>query len=279
MADRVERSGLKVDAGLAEFIEDEVLAPLGLGAADFWQGFAALLERLVPVNRSLLAKRDMLQEQIDAWHIARAGKVLDPAEYRALLTEIGYLVPAPAPFTVTTQNVDAEIATMAGPQLVVPVLNARFLLNAANARWGSLYDAYYGTDALGFDFEILALWQQVADFLKEFPVGRGVVGLARPGAVPRINFPLQFVTPGEQLAEARSEFRDQALERRPKGGGRDAGAGGGALLDKVAQHGRDLQAANGNPGGGGHERAGCDLSGRCSIPHSRCWCLPGACGK
>ena len=148
MADRVERSGLKVDAELAGFIEKGVLAPLGQGAADFWQGFAALLGRLVPVNRALLAKRDSLQAQIDAWHIARAGKPLDSDEYRAFLSEIGYLVPEPAPFAVTTQNVDAEIATMAGPQLVVPVLNARFLLNAANARWGSLYDAYYGTDAL-----------------------------------------------------------------------------------------------------------------------------------
>ena len=148
MADRVERSGLQVDARLAGFIESEVLAPLGHSAADFWAGFAALLERLVPVNRSLLAERDALQAQIDAWHVARADKLLDVGEYRAFLTEIGYLVPEPGDFAVTTQNVDAEIATMAGPQLVVPVLNARFLLNAANARWGSLYDAYYGTDAL-----------------------------------------------------------------------------------------------------------------------------------
>jgi len=148
MMDRVERSGLKIDATLAGFIDNEVLAPLGQDSARFWQGFADLIERLVPVNRALLARRDALQEQIDAWHLARAGKVLDQAEYKAFLTGIGYLVPEPAPFTVTTQNVDAEIATMAGPQLVVPVLNARFLLNAANARWGSLYDAYYGTDAL-----------------------------------------------------------------------------------------------------------------------------------
>jgi malate synthase len=145
---RVERSELKIDAKLAGFVENEVLAPLGKDPAKFWMGFSALLERLVPVNRRLLAKRDALQVQIDAWHVARASKVLDASEYRAFLTQIGYLVPEPAPFTVTTQNVDAEIATMAGPQLVVPMLNARFLLNAANARWGSLYDAYYGTDAL-----------------------------------------------------------------------------------------------------------------------------------
>ncbi len=148
MSDRVERNGLKIDAALAAFIERDVVAPLGQDPAAFWQGFAALLERHAPVNRALLAKRDSLQAQIDAWHMARAGKPIDIAEYKAFLSEIGYLVPEPAPFQIGTQNVDPEIATMAGPQLVVPVLNARFLLNAANARWGSLYDAFYGTDAL-----------------------------------------------------------------------------------------------------------------------------------
>jgi len=148
MADRIDRSGLKVDAALAAFIEGEVLAPLGKEPGAFWQGFAALLADFVPRNRALLARRDELQAQIDAWHGERAGKPLDAGEYRAFLTSIGYLVPEPGDFTVGTRNVDAEIATMAGPQLVVPVLNARFLLNAANARWGSLYDALYGTDAL-----------------------------------------------------------------------------------------------------------------------------------
>jgi malate synthase len=148
MSNRVERSGLKVDAALAAFIENEVVAPLGHDVAQFWAGFAALADRFVPVNRALLAKRDDLQAQIDAWHAARAGQPIDQGEYQAFLREIGYLVPEPAPFQVGTQNVDPEIATLAGPQLVVPVLNARFLLNAANARWGSLYDAYYGTDAL-----------------------------------------------------------------------------------------------------------------------------------
>jgi malate synthase len=148
MSDRVEKSGLQVDAALAAFVDSEVLAPLGTDPAAFWAGFAALLDRFVPQNRALLAKRDDLQAQIDAWHRARAGQSFDQGEYQAFLTAIGYLVPEPAPFQIGTQNVDAEIATMAGPQLVVPVLNARFLLNAANARWGSLYDAYYGTDAL-----------------------------------------------------------------------------------------------------------------------------------
>ncbi|MFN5822382.1 MAG: malate synthase G, partial [Novosphingobium sp.] len=148
MSDRVEKSGLQVDAALAAFIENEVVSPLGQDLGQFWAGFAALVERFVPVNRALLAKRDDLQATIDAWHAARAGQPINGGEYQAFLREIGYLVPEPAPFQVGTQSVDPEIATMAGPQLVVPVLNARFLLNAANARWGSLYDAYYGTDAL-----------------------------------------------------------------------------------------------------------------------------------
>ncbi|OYW48029.1 MAG: malate synthase G [Novosphingobium sp. 28-62-57] len=148
MNERIERHGLQVDASLATFIDSEVLGPLGLEPHAFWQGFAALVHRFTPVNRALLAKRDALQRQIDAWHLDRRGKPIDAAEYRTFLTEIGYLVPEPADFQIDTQNVDPEIATMAGPQLVVPVLNDRFVLNAANARWGSLYDAWYGTDAL-----------------------------------------------------------------------------------------------------------------------------------
>lgn len=148
MTARVERSGLQVDAALAQFVEKDVLEPLGKNAGAFWSGFASLLQDLVPRNRELLAKRDSFQAQIDAWHLNRTGKPIDIAEYRAFLRSIGYLVPEPGNFTITTKNVDPEIATMAGPQLVVPVLNARFLLNAVNARWGSLYDALYGTDAL-----------------------------------------------------------------------------------------------------------------------------------
>ncbi|MCB2047247.1 MAG: malate synthase G [Novosphingobium sp.] len=148
MTDRLERAGLMIDAGLAHFIEQDVISPIGLESDRFWSGFAALLADFAPRNRALLAKRDDLQAQIDAWHLARAGKPIDQSEYQAFLTEIGYLVPEPGEFRVGTENVDREIALMAGPQLVVPVLNARFLLNAANARWGSLYDAFYGTDAI-----------------------------------------------------------------------------------------------------------------------------------
>ena len=144
----VDRAGLKVAQVLADFVERAVLPGTGIDPARLWDGLAAILARFVPVNRGLLAKRDDLQAQIDAWHEAREGRPIDPAEYEAFLRAIGYLVPEPPPFTIDTENVDAEVATMAGPQLVVPALNTRFALNAANARWGSLYDALYGTDAL-----------------------------------------------------------------------------------------------------------------------------------
>jgi malate synthase len=148
MSEYVERAGIEVDPALAQFLEREVLAPLDIDLDRFWRGYAALLAGFVPRNRALLETRDALQRQIDAWHVARRGQPHDPAAYRAFLEDIGYLLPEPDAFTIGTRGVDPEIAKLAGPQLVVPVLNARFLLNAANARWGSLYDALYGTDAL-----------------------------------------------------------------------------------------------------------------------------------
>ena len=148
MTQYVTRAGIEADPKLADFIETEVLGPLSRDVDGFWQGFAALLEEFAPRNAALLAKREDLQAKIDAWHGEHAGKPHDGGAYRAFLQEIGYLVPEPGDFTIGTRNVDSEIATIAGPQLVVPILNARFLLNAANARWGSLYDALYGTDVL-----------------------------------------------------------------------------------------------------------------------------------
>jgi malate synthase len=149
MTATVERAGLQVAAELADFIEREALPETGIAAEAFWRGTAAIFAAFAPRNRALLDKRDSLQREIDSWHMERAGQPHDAAAYQAYLREIGYLVPEPEPFAVTTRNVDAELATLAGPQLVVPALNARFVLNAANARWGSLYDALYGTDALG----------------------------------------------------------------------------------------------------------------------------------
>ncbi|PCD02650.1 malate synthase G [Sphingomonas spermidinifaciens] len=142
------RATLSVADPLARFIEDKVLPGLGIDPSAFWTGAAAIFERFVPENRALLDTRDALQDRLDAWHADHAGQPIDPAAYQAFLRGIGYLVPEPGDFTIGTANVDAEVAVLAGPQLVVPVLNARFLLNAANARWGSLYDALYGTDAL-----------------------------------------------------------------------------------------------------------------------------------
>ncbi|RYG15534.1 MAG: malate synthase G, partial [Caulobacteraceae bacterium] len=143
------RAGLQVAQELADFIETEVLPGLEVSADHFWTGAADLLNWAAVENRALLDRRDELQAQIDQWQIDRTGRPQDPAATTAFLREIGYLVPEPAPFQIATTNVDAEVATLAGPQLVVPALNARFVLNAANARWGSLYDALYGTDALG----------------------------------------------------------------------------------------------------------------------------------
>ncbi|MCA0978007.1 malate synthase G [Qipengyuania flava] len=148
MTHYVTRAGIEIDPALATFVENDVLPPLGRDVDGFWQGLADLLGEFAPRNAALLAKREELQAKIDAWHLERKGQRHDAGAYRAFLEDIGYLVPEPGDFTIGTQNVDPEIATMAGPQLVVPILNARFLLNAANARWGSLYDALYGTDAL-----------------------------------------------------------------------------------------------------------------------------------
>ncbi|MDP3802897.1 malate synthase G [Brevundimonas sp.] len=149
MSDAVLRSTLTVSSALAAFLESEVLPGLGLDAGVFWTGVADIFTRFTPANRRLLAVRDDLQARIDAWHAQHRGQPYDVPAATAFLREIGYLADEPAPFAIGTRDVDAEVATLAGPQLVVPSLNARFVLNAANARWGSLYDALYGTDALG----------------------------------------------------------------------------------------------------------------------------------
>ncbi len=145
--DRTDVAGLRVARELHDFIT-EALPGTGVDAEAFWTSFAALVRDLAPRNAELLARRDELQRQIDDWHVSQAGKPHDEAAYQDFLRGIGYLLPEPGPFEVGTTNVDAEIASIAGPQLVVPVMNARYALNAANARWGSLYDALYGTDAL-----------------------------------------------------------------------------------------------------------------------------------
>ena len=148
MSIRIECAGLQVDPEIHALLENEILPGTGLDAATFWRALADIVARFTPRNRELLAIRDDMQASISAWHKANPSIDYDRAAYKTMLTDIGYLLPEPAPFQVATQNVDPEIAQVAGPQLVVPVMNARYALNAANARWGSLYDALYGTDVI-----------------------------------------------------------------------------------------------------------------------------------
>ena len=148
MTDRVPVGNLRVARVLYDFVNNEALPGTDIDPDSFWAGVDKVVTDLQPQNQDLLARRDQLQAQIDKWHRHHVIEPIDPEAYRQFLTEIGYLLPEPADFTITTAGVDPEITTTAGPQLVVPVLNARFALNAANARWGSLYDALYGTDVI-----------------------------------------------------------------------------------------------------------------------------------
>ncbi|EED33829.1 malate synthase G [gamma proteobacterium NOR5-3] len=151
MTTRVSRAGLQVAPVIAELLENQICPGIRVNADDFWASLAAIIADLQPRNEALLAIREDLQRQIDSWHRQHPGPDYDRAAYKTFLQDIGYLLPEPAPFTISTENVDPEVATLAGPQLVVPVMNARYALNAANARWGSLYDALYGTDVIPED--------------------------------------------------------------------------------------------------------------------------------
>ncbi|HZY49660.1 MAG TPA: malate synthase G [Devosia sp.] len=185
MANYLDKAGLKVDVQLVEFVEKEALPATGIAPDAYWSGLAGLVERLMPRNRELLGVRDRLQAQIDDWHREHGPVANDPKGYEAFLRDIGYLVPEPADFQIETTGLDPEISTICGPQLVVPVSNARYALNAANARWGSLYDALYGTDAIPREGELApgkglnpkratAVVERGAQFLDEnFPLERG----------------------------------------------------------------------------------------------------------
>ena len=151
MTDRTKCGNLEVASELYQFITDEAIPGTGIDAREFWTAIDALIHELAPINRELVTKRDVLQEKIDSYHKSRNGQPHNATEYKAFLEEIGYLLPEPQNVSVTTENVDPEVATTAGPQLVVPVMNARYALNAANARWGSLYGALYGTDVISND--------------------------------------------------------------------------------------------------------------------------------
>jgi malate synthase len=185
MADYIEKSGLKVDRLLVDFVEREALPGTGVSAEQFWSGLSGLVAEFMPRNRAALALRDTIQTQIDCWHKANGPVGADPAGYQSFLRSIGYLVDEPADFTIETEGLDPEISSICGPQLVVPVSNARYALNAANARWGSLYDALYGTDAISRDGDLApgkgynpargqAVFARAAEFLDlAFPLARG----------------------------------------------------------------------------------------------------------
>ena len=149
MSGRIDKNGLSIDERLVTFIESEAIPGTGVDTLKFWRGFAEIVEQLGPKNKTLLQKREEIQSKIDEYHITHRGQDIDIEDYKSFLYDIGYLVPEGENFKIDTSNVDEEIADLCGPQLVVPIMNARYALNAANARWGSLYDAFYGTDAMG----------------------------------------------------------------------------------------------------------------------------------
>ena len=150
MSSRIDSNGLSIARELYDLVNQEIIPGTGVDSNDFWAGFAKLITDLAPKNRALLEKRTRIQAQLNEWHKAHPGAIEFPA-YKQFLTDIAYLIPEGEDFEITTSGVDPEISRIAGPQLVVPVGNARYALNAANARWGSLYDAYYGTDVLSED--------------------------------------------------------------------------------------------------------------------------------
>jgi malate synthase len=144
----IDKNGLKINSTLFEFVNNEVIPGTNINSEDFWNNFEKVVHELAPINKSLIDKREDIQKQIDTWHKKNAGKDLDKKQYISFLRSISYIVDTKEEFKISTSNVDQEISSIAGPQLVVPVDNARYALNAANARWGSLYDSLYGTDAI-----------------------------------------------------------------------------------------------------------------------------------
>ncbi|WP_322937950.1 malate synthase G [Nocardioides bizhenqiangii] len=207
MPHRIQVGGLQVAEELHAFMRDEALPGAGVEEGAFWDGFAAILTEFTPRNRELLARRDELQRQLDEWHTTNPGPVRDQAAYLEMLRDIGYLVAEPPPFTIETGDVDDEAAVQAGPQLVVPVLNARFAANAANARWGSLYDALYGTDVLPED--------DGRERGASYNPRRGAMVIARARAFLDDHFPL---TSGSHVDARGYTVEDGALAVELEGG-------------------------------------------------------------
>ena len=259
----IDRAGLKVAPVLDRFIGQQVLPGTGIDAPRFWRGAAAIFARFATDNRQLLQQRDELQERIDSWHRQRPGAPADQAAYLAFLREIGYLVPEPAPFSVAPKHVDVEIAALAGPQLVVPALNARFVLNAANARWGSLYDALYGTDALpgqaaapGYDAKRgAAVIARARQFLDEaVPLANGrhnevkAYSVAGGALLPALADPSAFVgyrgdaaTPGAILLRHHGLHIEVVIDRSHRIGATDAAGVADVLLEAALSTIVDLE--------------------------------------
>ena len=265
MTDRTLAGGLQVATCLHAFLAQEALPAAGIDPAGFWEGVARIIEDLTPVNRALLARRDELQAAIDDWHRARAGQPLDIAEYRAFLTEIGYLDGDPGPFQVDAVAADPEISSLAGPQLVVPVSNARFAINAANARWGSLYDALYGTDAIPADFGATrhgtynpVRGQRVIDTVRDF----------LDEAVPLA---------GASHRDVTGYARRRRGAGRPDGGGPGHARGPGGLrrIRRLSRRAVRRVAAPPRPAPGDTHRPGGIRSARTTRPACRtCWSRP-----
>ena len=208
---------LEVATVLYRFIEDKVLPGTGIDSANFWAGFDSLVHDLTPKNAALLAERDRLQADLDLWHRANPGPITNMPAYRAHLEAIGYLTPQPADFTANTANVDAELAIQAGPQLVVPVLNARYALNAANARWGSLYDALYGTDAIAeTDGATRAGAYNPIRGAKVVAFGRNFLDQAAPLATGSHRDATAYQVDGGQLAVTLKDGSISGLQDAPK---------------------------------------------------------------
>ncbi len=186
MTEYVTSHGLQIARGLYDFINHEALPGTNIDPEKFWEGTASILENLAPKNRDLLLKRDEMQAKIDAWHLDHRGNEIQPDEYETFLREIGYLVPEGEAFSIQTKGVDVEVSTLAGPQLVVPLSNKRYALNAANARWGSLYDALYGTDVISSE--------EGAEAGKTYNPKRGAMVIARARAFLDETFPLEGVS-------------------------------------------------------------------------------------
>lgn len=213
MTERIQKGGLQVAQSLADLLADKIIPGTGLDADKFWSDFEAIINDLAPVNRTLLEKREAIQKQIDEWHKARAGQAHNAVEYKAFLQEIGYLVPEGDAFEVSTNHVDPEVASVAGPQLVVPIMNARFSLNAANARWGSLYDALYGTDVIPEDngAEKAGAYNPVRG-QKVIDYARGVLDASAPLATGSHADSVKYGVEGNQLTVTLSNGTETGLK-------------------------------------------------------------------